>query len=438
MSSVRIHYLNHASILMEIGTVRMLFDPWLEGTAFSGGWGLRYDNPDALKIAATATHLWISHWHSDHLHAPSLSKLARTNPDMMVLANVSANFSMVERMSSFGFRDVRPIAERETLEIGVQTTCCRYPTAGIDNMLHIVSGPWSVLNYNDCNLPAKAIRSLRKRIGPIDLLLTNYNHAGKLFDTMDDELRKQLLLDMLLLTTDVMEPTRVIPFASSHYYRTNESADQNESMLSFDDLESLAKRDERFVVLRIGDDAFFRTANQVVLHRREPPLPQRRLETHDYGPSAPWDELLADASARCFALHGQFLRMGRLAVPDLIVHVTDHQRNLRLSVGKPVREVEPSEAPHIEAHSQALRIWLAKRFGDDTFIAGAHFRIVDPDSTAIERWALITLLEASHLDPRSGLRYLAKRDGRRFLWNRREEIAATLLGRRVKAGRIRI
>ena len=95
MSSLRVHYLNHASLLVEVGGVRMLFDPWLEGTAFSGGWGLRYDNPEATRIAATATHLWISHWHSDHLHAPTLAKIAQLNPEMVVLANVSANFSMV-------------------------------------------------------------------------------------------------------------------------------------------------------------------------------------------------------------------------------------------------------------------------------------------------------------------------------------------------------
>jgi L-ascorbate metabolism protein UlaG (beta-lactamase superfamily) len=438
MSPVRIHYLNHASLLIATGDIRLLSDPWLEGTAFSGGWGLRYDNPDALNLAATATHLWISHWHSDHLHGPSLAKLAKLNPDMVVLANVSANFSMVERMSSFGFGDVRSIAERETFELSRETTCCRYPTAGIDNMLHIVSGSWSILNYNDCNLPAHAIRALRRHIGPIDLLLTNYNHAGKLFDPMDDERRKKQLLETLVRTADVMEPTRVIPFASSHYYRTAESADQNGSMLSFGELEDLARRDERFLVLRIGDDATMISPTQVTVHRRQPPLPERELETHDYGPSVPWEELLADASARCRALHGQFLRLSRLAVPDLIVRVTDHRRNLRLAIGRTTQEVESSQSPHIEAHSQAVRIWLARRFGDDTFIAGAHFGIVDPDTTAIERWALVTLLEASHLDPQSCIRYLAEHEGRRFLWNRREEIAATLLGRRIKAGRIRI
>ena len=192
MSSVRIHYLNHASLLVEVGQVRILFDPWLEGTAFSGGWGLRYDNPEAFDLGATATHLWISHWHSDHLHAPSLAKLAERNPDMVVLANVSANFSMIDRMESFDFRDVRPLGEREPFDLDDETTCCRYPTAGIDNMLHIRSGSWALLNYNDCNLPAKAIRSLRRHIGPLDILFTNYNHAGKLFDIVDDEAMEQL------------------------------------------------------------------------------------------------------------------------------------------------------------------------------------------------------------------------------------------------------
>lgn len=438
MSSVRIHYLNHASLLVDLGEARILFDPWLEGTAFSGGWGLRYDNPDAFEVGATATHLWISHWHSDHLHGPSLKKLAASNPDMVVLANVSANFSMVERMASFGFRDVRPIEERVPFELDGSTAVCRYPTAGIDNMLHITSGEWSMLNYNDCNLPAKAIQSLRRHIGPLDLLFTNYNHAGKLFDILDDEERKRQLVRVLELTVEALQPTRVVPFASNHYYRTEESADQNGSMLGFAELEAIAANDERYVVPRIGDEVVFDGPARATVHARRPALAEQALETHDYGTPVPWEELIEEVTARTEALRGQFLQLGRLAVPDLVVRLSDHDRHLRLSLGKPAQEADAWEQPHIEAHSQAIRIWLARRFGDDTFIAGAHFRLLDPDTTAIERWALVTLLEASHLDPQSCLHYLGEPEGRRFLWNRREEIVATLFGGRVKAGRVRL
>jgi len=91
-----------------------------------------------------------------------------------------------------------------------------------------------------------------------------------------------------------------------------------------------------------------------------------------------------------------------------------------------------------EAQEAAFWDLHAGRLLVATQVAGAHFRILDPDTSVIERWALVTLLEASHLDPQSCLHYLGARDGRRFLWNRREEILATLLGRRVKAGRVRI
>ena len=438
MSSVRIHYLNHASLLVEVGAVRMLFDPWLEGTAFSGGWGLRYDNPEAFDLAASATHLWISHWHSDHLHSSSLTKLAHRNPGMIVLANVSANFSMLDRMAKLGFRDVRALGEREPMELDQETTCCRYPTAGIDNMLHITSADWSMLNYNDCNLPAGAIRSLRRHIGSLDLLFTNYNHAGKLFDPVDDATIKQQLTDVLKLTTDALSPARVVPFASNHYYRTKDSAAQNSSMLGFDDLDSIAASDERYIVPRIGDQVVFESPTRGSVIPREPPLAPNALEVHDYGESVPWNELLDEVSARTESLATQFLRLGRLAVPDLVVRLADHDRKLRLSFGHRAREAGSDDAPHIETHSQAIRIWLARRFGDDTFVAGAHFRIIDPDTTAIERWALATLLEASHLDPQSCLEYLREPAGRRFLWNRREEIVATLFGGRFKAGRVRL
>lgn len=438
MSSVRVHYLNHASLLLEVGKVRLLFDPWLEGTAFSGGWGLRYDNPDAFPVGGTATHLWISHWHSDHLHVPSLQKLVSMNPNIAVLANVSANFTMVDRMAALGFRDVRPLGEREAMELDGRTTVTRYPTAGIDNMLHVTSDEWSLLNYNDCNLPARAIQSLRRHIGPIDVLFTNYNHAGKLFDHDDDETRKRQLLQVLELTTEALDPTRVVPFASNHYYRTAESADQNSSMLGFDDLDQLARGDARYVVPRIGDVVDFESPVRATVEARRPSLTPRELETHDYGDSVPWEQLVDEVSSRCEALQAQFLNLGRLAVPDLIVRLTDHGRNLRLGLGERAGEADAEEAPQIEAHSQAMRIWLARRFGDDTFVAGAHFRILDRDTTAIERWALVTLLEASHLDPQSCIQYLTEPGGRRFLWNRREEILATLLGGRVKAGRVRL
>ena len=71
---VKIHFLNHSSLLLEIEDVKILFDPWFDGTCFEGGWGLSHSNPDAWQPSSAATHLWISHYHSDHFHVQTLKK----------------------------------------------------------------------------------------------------------------------------------------------------------------------------------------------------------------------------------------------------------------------------------------------------------------------------------------------------------------------------
>src|SRR5215471_12981442 len=109
---MKIHLLNHASILLEYEDVRLLMDPWLMGTCFADGWGLQYQNAEATQLASTATHLWISHFHGDHFHAPTLRALAQRNPNILCLGNASHNFRMDKALPQFGFRKIQPLGER--------------------------------------------------------------------------------------------------------------------------------------------------------------------------------------------------------------------------------------------------------------------------------------------------------------------------------------
>ena len=442
---MRLDYLNHASVLLRTDGIALLSDPWFEGTAFSGGWGLRYDNPDALALAAEATHLWISHWHSDHLHPATLARLSQANPRITVLANVSANFSMVDRLRGVGFDNVVPLPERVPTEIAAGVSVERFPTAGIDNALLLRTPSATVLNYNDCNLPGAAIRALRKKIGAVDVVLNNYNHAGKLFHPLPPEAQKAELLRTFKAAADLLGPRLVVPFASSHYYRCAESAEQNASLLSFDDLDQCFANDPRMLVLRVGDgveiDARRWTSTRIP---RAPALPPRAADVVEYTAKVPWEELVATADAHCARLRQGFPMLSR-STPVLCVRVSDHGRELVLDCRGGAREgaagvpADSDALPAaISACSQPLGDWLGRRFGADTFIAGAHFGLLRDDTSAIERWALLTLLEASHMTERDAFRYLATSAGRGFLWCRREEISATILGRRFKAGQMRL
>ena len=90
--------------------------------------------------------------------------------------------------------------------------------------------------------------------GPVDILLCNYNHAGKLHvDKPDDEM-KRLWWSGVERTAAALDPKRIVPFASSHYYRSPASRAQNGSLLSFDDVASFSRGDARYLVARTGCD----------------------------------------------------------------------------------------------------------------------------------------------------------------------------------------
>lgn len=431
-----VEYLNHASVLLSMGNLRLLSDPWYEGTAFSGGWGLYYQNPDAAALAASATHLWISHWHSDHFHPGTLQALACANPELCVLANSSANFSLADRMRELGFRHVIELPERSPLELDTGVYVTRYPTAGIDNMLHLQAPGWSILNYNDCNLRPGAVRALREKIGRIDVLLSNYNHAGKLFERRSPEQEKRALWDALRRVVDLFGPRRVIPFASSHYYRVLSSASQNQSLLDFDDLAERSGWDPRFLILRAGDSAQLTAAHaEPRVKTREPRLPKQPELMHDYGRSVPWDELMRTARTRCRELQRGFPLLNQFVRP-LCIEVSDHGRLMSLDLNQGAHEAVQRPL-HIAAHSRALQDWLGRPYGDDSFIAGAHFRVSGLELSTVKLWVALSLMHASQLSLRDVLRYMRTREGLLFFWCRREEIMATLRAGSLNAGEMR-
>ena len=435
---MHVRYLNHAAMLVELGEVRLLFDPWFEGTAFSGGWGLRHDNDAAYDHAATATHLWISHWHSDHLHPETLAKLAKRAPHITVLANRSPNFSMEGRMRGLGFESVIAIDERVDLELAEGIAVHRIPTAGIDNMLVIETPEGRVLNYNDCNLPRRTLQGLSRKLAPIRLLLTNYNHAGKLYtQTPADEVRGQLR-HVLTETVALLAPERVIPFASTHFYRTHESRSQNESMLTFDDLDRLAADNPRFVVLRVGDSVELPADGAPKVARVEGAAHDAELDALQREGHAELDRLteLGDAFAGRVAADWP-LMAGML--PSVVFHLTDLDTALVLDRKGCRVDPELREGALVQLHSRALEDWWGRPFGGDTFLAGAHFDLrFDLDPGPLQRWLLFSLLSDSLLSPRSLLGYLGKGQLFRLLSNRREEIMGTVLGFRFKVGEMRL
>ena len=431
---MRIEYLNHASVIIKSGEHSLLCDPWFSGTAFAGGWGLQYDNPDALQKAKSCSHLWISHFHGDHLHLPTLKQLAELSPEIMALANDSVNFRISEALQHAGFRIFVPLYERRKLSLTSNMRVTRYPTAGIDNMLLIETPEARILNYNDCHLPIGALKLFMSKIGKVDILLNNFNHAIKFLDNprkSDEEIQSQLKTNYEKVL-EAINPRWAIPFASAHYYRTRDTQWQNESLLQSEDLVEL---DSRILPLRVGSEVAFDDNLQPTL---SPPSAKVSVNTKDI--KLENDSVAFDAVIDAAKDFGKRLKQSLLGltfwIPELRIKVEEYGRVIRFDVNNQVfaEADRDSEDAHIEAHSSALNQWFRKPYGADSFFIGGHFAVLSESTTPIKRVLLACSLMEKRLSPRSLMHYALRPAGIKFLLNRREEILVTLFQGRLRVG----
>jgi len=422
---LKIHYINHASVLLELGEVRLLSDPRYFGTSFEDGWGLRYDNPRAFELASKATHLWISHFHGDHFHIPTLKKLLEINPGITVLANRSYNFQLDQAMRDLGFKNVVPLLERQFVPLADGVDIARYPTTGIDNMLLIRSPQGTILNYNDCNVPPPTRKRLGKKFGEIDIFLTKRNHAGKLlihpFPGADEIIGR--IKRAFQNNCSYFAPTHIFPFASYHYYRAPESFQQNEAMLQSS--AEINPADNRFLRIDIGDVLTFDKATGVASIEKHP-VEANSLGQLSRSESKIWEQLAAASQKYCDTLRQRF-GLATLLLPKFHIHVADLNVTAQLTRRDGLVKVNHAGiVPHITAHSEAISNWFELPYGTDSFVVGAHFKITNQNLTPLKWQIVFGMLIDNRLDLRSLLKMCVTPGGIRFLFNRREEIFGIL------------
>lgn len=432
--SMEFTFLNHASLLIQISGVKILFDPWLWGTGFKEGWALRHDNPDALDVAETADYLWISHFHDDHLHFPSLAALRERNPNIVVLCNKSHNFSMTEPMEAAGFQNIKILDERRPLQLNDKVSVTRFPATAIDNMLLIDDGRHRILNYNDCNLPARSFSKLVAKLPRIDVCLFNFNHAGHLlqYPAQEPSVIKKQLLAGFKRKLEITNPKWAFPFASQHIYIAPEMSGQNESLL---DPKELAVIDERVIPWNVGDKVCFSEDLKSYSLESSTSIVPAKVETRQSAetPPANIEEILAGLDVLRKRVNRRMFGVSFLALP-VRMYCPDLDLTVNFNFRRSPSFVTGRDRAHIAVRSGALKDLFSARFGADAFFVGGHFEILSDCVSRIQ--ALLVLLNLVEQKVSLGdiVSAFMSRSGRSFLWARREEIAGVILGGSYKVG----
>src|SRR5688572_26274599 len=74
---MRLEYIAHSCFVIETGGKKIVFDPWITGSAYQDQWHL-FPKPADTSSVENADIILISHGHEDHMHAASL-KLINKN-----------------------------------------------------------------------------------------------------------------------------------------------------------------------------------------------------------------------------------------------------------------------------------------------------------------------------------------------------------------------
>jgi hypothetical protein len=236
--SVRIEFVNHASVILHFGEVHLISDPWLEGTAFNDSWKLLAETRFKYEDFRNITHIWFSHEHPDHFSPPNIQKIsAEDRARITVLYRATADRKVVSFCRQLGFKHVIELRPRQWFELGTGLKCLCYPYHD-DSALAVKAGRQVVLNINDCVVrDREAATSLKQLIGNLDVLLTQFSYASYAGETREERRRHaERKYREMPIQAEVFSPTYVIPFASYVWFCHEENYHMNDGVNRIDDV----------------------------------------------------------------------------------------------------------------------------------------------------------------------------------------------------------
>ncbi len=221
---MKITYVSHAALLIEVDGLKIVTDPWLKGSSYCEQWFL-FPKPANIENTFDADVILYSHGHEDHLHPESLKLL---NKNAKLFYPYSWYDGAKPFFDEFGFKNLTEAVNERTYKIGNDTSVT-YFSNNLDNVMVIESGGKVLLDVNDALHSAPVavmqaiISKIKKRWPKIDYVLSSYGGAAYFpncikFAGKDDmeigKTRELFFLNNFCNFVKLLNPVYAIPFAS--------------------------------------------------------------------------------------------------------------------------------------------------------------------------------------------------------------------------------
>ena len=383
---MRITFVNHASFIIEYGAVRLICDPWMEGTAFDNGWALLSRTRLQYEDFKDITHIWFSHEHPDHFAPPNLLKIPlEYRKRITVLFQETTDRKVAGFCKKLEFKEQVELKKDTYYAVGsgLEIRCDPY-TDG-DSYAVFRTATHTLLNLNDCVVDtAEKASRLAHSIGKVDVLFTQFGYANKVGNTNDVDLRlaaSKEKLERIRQQTAFLEPKAVVPFASFIHFCHTENAYMNKGANRIDAVDTFVQQElgKQCVVLYPGDtwsiEGPHDPTDAIQRYSRDfAEVDARSLLTSD-----PVDIGTLKKNGDAFVqtlLAGYPTYRNKIHALGALIHVTDHGNTFSLSGKEGFREhsVDPKTCD-VSLGSEALNYCFSQLWGGDTLNVNARFQI---------------------------------------------------------------
>lgn len=223
---MKVRFVGHASIFIECQNQTILCDPWLVGKIFNNGWALL--SPSSPPPFSTVDYIWISHEHPDHFNFPSLKGIPDADKSRIkVLYQRHASPRIVEALYKLGFSQViqLPLYKWFRLVQNLEVFCGSSGT--MDSFIAVRDGKETLLNLNDCVYNVEQLRYIKRRIGDVSLLFTQFSFAQWVGNDYDEAHGAEQKIEQLTQQIKIFKPEFTVPFASFVYFCNEENCRMN-------------------------------------------------------------------------------------------------------------------------------------------------------------------------------------------------------------------
>jgi UDP-MurNAc hydroxylase len=412
---MQLTWVNHASFLLDCGDVRLLCDPWIEGSVFNNGW--RLASPTKLRYDdfAGVTHIWFSHEHPDHFFPPNLRNIPEAiRREIIVLFHETRDKRVVNVCRSLGFA-VQELPEQQRVWIAADFSVLCGVNEDIDSWIAITAEGKTILNLNDCIFATKdELLAIRKTIGDVDLLLSQFSYAnwvGNPDDLVSHRAHAVRKRTQMTAQIEAIRPRQFIPFASYVWFCHEENFHMNASANRIGDIYRFLTDElhQDTVVLYPGDEWQVGSpySSQGAIGKYESDFQNAlscRPVTSETISLERLQEAMSELSARCNEKNNAFLLR---ALGSAVARVTDIGQDVDISFGAEIRPVHGRE-PDIILSSDSLMYCIKTDWGGETLKINGRFQ-VPPDGNPERFFRLFRVPQHNGYGSHLNLRFAAGR-----------------------------